>query len=476
MLSKLVTLGAINKTTQTYEYPRIANKQDDYVCPDCSQELILCQGAVNKWHFRHHSDKTNLCVRYSEPTESQIHKDAKMILQQLIEHNRLVVYRPCYGCKQEEVFEIPPMTDIMTVVQEYRFSFKGNDGKYTETVNGVADVALVEEGDVVAVFEVCHTHKTCEDARFEPWFEFNARDVIDCAGEDDEKESVRIPCIRHLRCDECVEKIKAGEQDRYDRMCRIPLSHLIADKLNLEFFVRYRLGQRFTQESGRKSHLRFDFHADNPTTQKENNRILALFREYLLYDIFVYSWKGSLYCSREYVTTHWGGFDSIVHYSNKSILDGDGMKTVQIIIQLLTMKHITVVPLSSTSPTYDNDDEGSVYRSMRRAKQMSNHSHASRGCNLLDSVNIPYSMANHIVTIEHPTIKDCVVRYSTTKSRVYIRESWDNLHGGSWMCTPLSSIIMWYNREDGALCVNQEVTIQTIPKNERPLFVGILKA
>jgi Competence protein CoiA-like family len=473
MISKLVALGAINKKTQIYEYPRIANKKDDYCCPDCSQELILCQGTVNKWHFRHHSDKTNLCVRYSEPTESQIHKDAKMILQQLIQNNRLIVYRPCHECKQEEEFELPAMTDTMSVSQEYSLSYGILDNGCEKTIKGIADVALVDDGGVVAVFEIYHTHQTQEDARFEPWFEFNARDVIELVGEKEEKESVRISCIRHLRCDECVETIRTREQERYDRMCRLSLSQLIVDKLSLEFFVRYRLGQRFTQKSGRKSHLRFDFHADNPTTQKENNRILALFRDYLPYDIFVYSYKGSLYCSREYMINHWGGYDANIHYSDKCILDGNGMGTVQIIVKLLTLTHCNLERLKNAPPT--SDDEGSVYRSMRYAKQEINHSRANHGCSTLDRVGIPYSIKNHIMTVEHPTIKNCVIRYSTTKSLVYIREAWSNAFRGQWMKTPLTNIILWYKTEDGTLHVNQEVTIQTIPKDERPLFVGILK-
>lgn len=454
MISKLVTLGAINKTTQTYEYPRIANKKDDYGCPDCSHELILCQGTVNKWHFRHHSDKTNPCVRYSKPTESQIHKDAKMVLQQLIQNNRLVIYRPCHECKQEEEFELPVMTETMSVIQEYSFSSGMLGDGHEKTIKGVADVALVDDGGVMAVFEVCHTHKTGEDARFEPWFEFNALDIIDRVSEKEEKEPVRIPCIRHLRCDECVETIKTREQERYDRMCRLSTAQLIADKLNLEFFVRYRLGQRFTQESGKKKHLRFNFHADSLDSQKENNRILALFRNYLPYDIFINSWKGSLYCSREYMTDGQGGFDPDVYDSAKYILDGDGMGTAHIIVKLLTMKH----PIQKS--TVDDDD----YRCMRRVKQQENHLRANRGCDVLDKAGIPYSIVNHIITIIHPTIKNCAVRYSTTNSCVYIRELWSNAFRGQWMKTPITNIILWYNREDGTLYVNQEITIQTIPK------------
>ena len=43
-MTHLLSLGAINKLTGKYVYPKIANKQDDYICIECNKELILCQG------------------------------------------------------------------------------------------------------------------------------------------------------------------------------------------------------------------------------------------------------------------------------------------------------------------------------------------------------------------------------------------------------------------------------------------------
>ena len=72
----VLSLGAINKITGEYVYPKIANKKDEYVCPECNKELILCQGEVRVPYFRHKVD-VNPC----HPTESQIHKNAKMLLK-----------------------------------------------------------------------------------------------------------------------------------------------------------------------------------------------------------------------------------------------------------------------------------------------------------------------------------------------------------------------------------------------------------
>ena len=40
-MSRLISLGAINKKTNEYCYPKIANKKDNYVCPDCNKDVIL---------------------------------------------------------------------------------------------------------------------------------------------------------------------------------------------------------------------------------------------------------------------------------------------------------------------------------------------------------------------------------------------------------------------------------------------------
>jgi competence CoiA-like predicted nuclease len=45
-MTELLTLGAIDKLTQKYVYPKIANKNNEYYCPDCNKDLILCHGDI----------------------------------------------------------------------------------------------------------------------------------------------------------------------------------------------------------------------------------------------------------------------------------------------------------------------------------------------------------------------------------------------------------------------------------------------
>ena len=69
-MSKLLSLGAINKLTKEYVYPKIANKKDNYICPECNKDLILCQGKIKVHHFRHKVDNINPCHHYTNPTDT----------------------------------------------------------------------------------------------------------------------------------------------------------------------------------------------------------------------------------------------------------------------------------------------------------------------------------------------------------------------------------------------------------------------
>jgi len=53
-MNKLPRLGALNKLTNEYVLPSIANKQDEHICPDCSKDLILKKGTKRVHHFAHY--------------------------------------------------------------------------------------------------------------------------------------------------------------------------------------------------------------------------------------------------------------------------------------------------------------------------------------------------------------------------------------------------------------------------------------
>ncbi len=198
-MTQLLSLGAINKNTGEYIYPKIANKKDEYICPECNKDLILCQGKIKVHHFRHKVDNINPCNHYSNPSETQIHKDAKILLKNLLERKIPISFvRKCCSCKIDEEFEIPEISETSVIKLEYRFEYNGLK---------IADVAYIDDGDIICIFEICNTHKTCSENRPEPWFEINAEKIIKDAN-DDSLTSLKIPCIRCEKCNDCIEKEK----------------------------------------------------------------------------------------------------------------------------------------------------------------------------------------------------------------------------------------------------------------------------
>lgn len=193
-MAHIITLGAINKLSGEYVYPRVANKKDKYECMECKKDLILCQGNVRTHHFRHKTESINPCHRYSNPTEAQIHKDAKILLKTLLEQKISISFeRKCSSCKKNEEFKIPEMTDSSVIKLEHRFDFNGPK---------VADVAYIDNNEVFCIFEILNTHKTCREKRPEPWFEIDAETLIKLAN-DSNVNSIKIPCARSEKCDEC---------------------------------------------------------------------------------------------------------------------------------------------------------------------------------------------------------------------------------------------------------------------------------
>ena len=198
-MTHILSLGAINKLTGEYVYPKIANKKDEYICPECNKDLILCQGKIRVHHFRHKVDNVNPCHHYSNPTESQIHKDAKILLKHLLERKMPIsVIRNCCCCKKNEEFEIPEISETSNIQVEYRFEYNGQK---------TADVAYIDDGEILCIFEICNTHKTSSENRPEPWFEIDAETLIKMAN-DNSLTSLQIPCIRSEKCDACIEEDK----------------------------------------------------------------------------------------------------------------------------------------------------------------------------------------------------------------------------------------------------------------------------
>jgi hypothetical protein len=294
-MTHVLSLGAINKLNGEYVYPKIANKKDQYICPECNKDLILCQGKIRAHHFRHKVYNVNPCHHYSNPTETQIHKDAKILLKNLLERKIPISFiRNCCCCKTIEEFEIPEISETSVIEIEYRFEYNGTK---------IADVAYIDDSELICIFEICNTHKTFSENRPEPWFEINAETLIKIAN-DNTLTTLQIPCIRCEKCENCIEleNLKYSNIEKYVRM-KLGQKYPIPDhvKVHPEYFEFYDGGEDtyYDNENGyyhyvKPEHLRIDFHAGTNTSNNKN--IMDLFEEdFINKKVVIHSWKGGVY-------------------------------------------------------------------------------------------------------------------------------------------------------------------------------------
>jgi hypothetical protein len=208
-MSNHFSMGAINKITNDYEYPKIATKGiNKYKCPCCDKDVIFKKGLIKKPHFAHYKS-TNPCFYYDKPSESQIHKDAKMLMKSLLDNKKnICINRECNYCEQRNCgcvenvhYDIcDEYNENTKAIIEYKFIH--NNSKKS------ADLALVENDTIKYIFEICYKNKTNEENRPEPWAEINAEDLINKinSGEIiDEDGNISIKCIRNYKCRFCIE-------------------------------------------------------------------------------------------------------------------------------------------------------------------------------------------------------------------------------------------------------------------------------
>jgi uncharacterized protein YkuJ len=143
----ILFLGAYHKKTGVYTLPTNAIKTEEYYCPDCKKNLILCQGDIRSHHFRHLANDIHPCTYYEKPSESQIHHSAKLLLNELLLHSTVIINRVCPSCKIIEEYDIPIFTDGSSINIEHRFEYNGPK---------IADVAYLHHNEIIGIFEIYH--------------------------------------------------------------------------------------------------------------------------------------------------------------------------------------------------------------------------------------------------------------------------------------------------------------------------------
>lgn len=286
-----MNFGAINKQTNEYILPSIANKEDIYLCPDCNKGLVLCKGIIRKTYFRHKIDKKEPCKYYTSPSESQIHKDAKYRLKNIIENKSIEIHRYCSKCSENTEYSIPIMDETSKIIIEYNFRYNNS--------NKIADVVYLDNNEIVCIFEICYKHKTKSGNRPEPWFELNADDIVNIS--ETKTKDIKLKCIRDLKCENCIymEELKTTNLEKYIRI-----------KLGQDFenpkYINWEENSKISKDEYDKLnkndkkyyryyHKRFNFDASDAETRENNRNICNIFNNDLHNNkLVIYSAEGTI--------------------------------------------------------------------------------------------------------------------------------------------------------------------------------------
>lgn len=209
-------MGAINTETNQREIPRFANKANTYKCPECSRDVQLRKGEIRMPHFAHNKSDSP-CNFYKSPSESQIHKEGKLVMKSLLDNkSNIMFFRSCNQCNDsiESGISKTNYTDNTKAVLEHRFKHNNS--------NKSADVAMLEGDNLINIFEICHTHKTdeCNRPNHIEWYEINATNLINTINTQKSNQSVIIPCMRNMKCCKCIHQNKIAERKRATRIDR----------------------------------------------------------------------------------------------------------------------------------------------------------------------------------------------------------------------------------------------------------------
>lgn len=231
-MSSHFSMGAINKETLKYEYPKIASKENKYKCPSCDKDVIFRKGKIKQSHYAH-KKSDNPCYYYDRPSESQIHKDAKMLMKMLLDSKtNMAFYRKCCNyCEDPDyIFEITLDTynDSTTAIIEYRFQYNNS--------NRSADVALVENDNIKYIFEICYKNKTKDENRPEPWVEIDAETFINNINSNETNSEILIECKREHKCGVCEENENYERKQYYNMLEKMRTKEKEQTNEKLELF------------------------------------------------------------------------------------------------------------------------------------------------------------------------------------------------------------------------------------------------
>jgi hypothetical protein len=264
-------MGAFNKDKQ-YTIPQNAIKGQTYECPECKEELVLKKGNIRVHHFSHKKDTS--CKYLDKPSESYQHLGAKHLIRYKLQNTPIQINRQCSMCQNTITFNIPQCDNtVYSVELEHRFMLLCNRGCKIIVKNNeggdlrIADIAILNKQGISHIIEILYTHKTDKNNRIDPWFEIDARKVLSS----DINNNV-FDCVREDICENCINS-------RYESLSTKVKSVLSWKFEDLEFYIRYKLGQRVFRDGDwhGEEHERLSYHCDD----EHNDNIISIFNDIL---------------------------------------------------------------------------------------------------------------------------------------------------------------------------------------------------
>jgi hypothetical protein len=160
---------------------------------------------------------------------------------------QITIIRKCPGtCGNEpEEYEIPEISDTSSIIVEHRFNYNGLK---------IADVAYIDNKDLVCIFEIYNKHATEEINRPESWFEIDAYELINTVNSDSDKISIN--CIRRSACKDCelVSCLRCNEYKPRWLLNLNPVDNRICKYCYIDYYKAIYLDVKYSDKDVIKSY------------------------------------------------------------------------------------------------------------------------------------------------------------------------------------------------------------------------------
>ena len=195
----MISFGALNKETNNYIHPILADKRDKFICIKCKKDITLRQN--KKYFFAHQgtigaTSGHTKCNILNIANKSDYYECAKILLKYFLEHKiPLTVNNKCNNCSKIYAFNIPTIVSSNMKV-EYL---------------GKSILVCIYNDKLIYTFEIICKNKINYKNKLEPWFALDIEKLFVC--QYNINNPIILNCIRSDRkCDNCINLNNVSEK------------------------------------------------------------------------------------------------------------------------------------------------------------------------------------------------------------------------------------------------------------------------